>query len=96
MVELIERRAPNVRVIRTRSGGVTLQIRGPSSPSGNNEPLLIIDGSHVGENGIASALAAINPADVDGIEVLTDAQSTSFYGRRAANGVILITTKRRE
>jgi TonB-linked SusC/RagA family outer membrane protein len=68
----------------------TIQIRGAStfSTSGGNTPLYVIDGV------IATDAAAINPNDIESIEILKDAASSSIYGARAANGVILITTKR--
>lgn len=68
----------------------TIQIRGAStfSTTGGNTPLYVIDGV------ISSDAAAINPNDIETIEVLKDAASASIYGARAANGVILITTKR--
>lgn len=66
-----------------------IQIRGAStfSSSGNN-PLYVVDGV------ITDGIANINPNDIQNIEILKDAASTSIYGSRAANGVILVTTKR--
>lgn len=67
-------------------GGVDIKIRGTSS-LGNNDPLYIIDG-------IPSNINNISPNDIESIEVLKDGASAAIYGSRAANGVVLITTKR--
>lgn len=66
-----------------------IRIRGLTSPN-NNNPLIVIDGVPAG------GLNAINPNDIESIEVLKDASAASIYGSRAAGGVILITTKRGE
>ena len=59
------------------------------SITGDNSPLYIVDGVQV-ENG----LSAISPQDIQSIDVLKDASSAAIYGSRAANGVILVTTKK--
>ncbi|RZK32588.1 MAG: SusC/RagA family TonB-linked outer membrane protein [Hymenobacter sp.] len=72
-------------------------IRGGSSLSASNQPLIIIDGVPVDNTGLAgasNALTLINPNDIESITVLKDASSTAIYGVRASNGVILVTTKR--
>ncbi len=69
-------------------GGSQVRVRGLSN-FGNREPLYIIDGSPSG-----SGLNEINPEDIETISVLKDASAASIYGARAANGVVLITTKR--
>jgi len=78
-------------------GGVSIQIRGLSS-FGNNPPLYVIDGIIVGGSGVlgsgSNPLAAINPSEVESIDVLKDASATAIYGSQATNGVIVITTKR--
>ncbi|TKG89241.1 TonB-dependent receptor [Puteibacter caeruleilacunae] len=84
-------------------GSVSVRIRGGNSISGDNEPLYVIDGFPVkttNSDGGAiddaspiNPLAALNPEDIESIEVLKDAASTSIYGAEGANGVILITTK---
>ncbi len=66
----------------------SIQIRGLSTLNGGNGPLYLVDGV-INPNG-----ASINPMDIERVEVLKDAASASIYGARAANGVILITTKR--
>ena len=91
--ELIEGRAPGVRVIHHRDGSFRLLIRGVSSPSGRNDPLVVIDGTPTSGLRSGSALTSLNPADVLRIEVLKDAASTAFYGMRGANCVIVITTR---
>jgi TonB-dependent SusC/RagA subfamily outer membrane receptor len=93
MFEMIRARAPGVQVISTSEGNA-LRIRGVSSPSGMNDPLIVIDGATSGLPG-AKALEQINPSDVLKIEVLKDAASTATYGMRGGSGVILITTKKK-
>jgi TonB-linked SusC/RagA family outer membrane protein len=67
----------------------SILIRGPRSLSGGNEPLIVLDGIFF--NG---SLADVNPNDIESMEVLKDASAAAIYGSRAANGVILITSKR--
>lgn len=69
------------------AGGSTIRVRGMSTVNGN-DPLVVIDGIPTTEN-----LNSLNPADIASIQVLKDASSASIYGSRAANGVIIITTK---
>ncbi len=78
-------------------GGISVQIRGINSLSGN-EPLYVIDGIAISGNTSdnSSVLASINPSDITNIEVLKDASATAIYGSRASNGVVLITTKKGE
>ena len=92
MAELIEARAPGVQVIR-QNGTFALRIRGLSSPVGNLDPLIVIDG-HPSDMPGTRALDGLSPNDVVRIEVLKDAASTAFYGARGGSGVILIKTKR--
>lgn len=77
-------------------GGSTIKIRGGSSLSASNNPLIIVDGVPIEQSigGAASAIASINPADIESFSILKDASATAIYGSRASNGVILITTKR--
>ena len=74
----------------TSEVGVTpsIRVRGTGSISAESEPLVIIDGFPV-----AGGLSSINAADVKSIEILKDAASAAIYGSRAANGVIMVTTK---
>lgn len=77
--------------------GSTIRIRGGSSLNANNDPLIVIDGVPLDNNGItgaANALSFINPNDIESFNVLKDASATAIYGSRASNGVILITTKK--
>ena len=90
--ELLEGRFAGVRVLRV-PGGIAVQIRGASSIMGSNEPLYVVDGQEM-DAGPGGALMGINPADVTSIEVLKDIGSTSAYGVRGANGVVVITTRR--
>lgn len=69
--------------------GLTFRIRGAASVNGGNEPLFVVDGMP-----ITSGLNNINPDEIESFSVLKDAAATSLYGSRAANGVVLITTKR--
>ncbi|AIZ63658.1 membrane protein [Hymenobacter sp. DG25B] len=75
----------------------SIRIRGGSSLSASNDPLIIIDGVPVDNqklDGAPNALSMINPNDIESITVLKDASATAIYGSRASNGVILVTTKR--
>lgn len=78
-------------------GGVSVQIRGISSFGGGG-PLYVIDGVIIGGTATLGAgtnpLAAINPSEIESIDVLKDASATAIYGSQATNGVIIITTKR--
>ena len=72
------------------SATATMTIRGTNSINSGTAPLYILDGVPIS----ASDFNTINPADIESLSVLKDASSTSIYGARAANGVIVITTKR--
>jgi len=86
-------KVPGILITRTPDGGLAVRIRGNTSISANTEPLYVIDGLAI-QPGPGGALLGINPHDIESIEVLKDAASLSYYGMRAANGVILIKTKR--
>ncbi len=78
-------------------GNISVRIRGTNSINGSSEPLYVIDGIQVSNGGgitDVSPLSTINPNDIESVEVLKDASASAIYGARAANGVILITTKR--
>jgi TonB-dependent SusC/RagA subfamily outer membrane receptor len=90
--ELFEGRFPGVQVLRLPEG-IAVRIRGSSSVMGDQEPLYVLDGITI-DPGPGGALVGINPADIERIEVLKDISSTSLYGVRGANGVILIRTRR--
>ena len=85
-------KVPGLQIARTADGPLAIRIRGTHSVSANDEPLYIIDGVEI-RPGPGGALSGINAHDIASIEVLKDAASLSFYGLRAANGVIVIKTK---
>ncbi|WP_165021551.1 SusC/RagA family TonB-linked outer membrane protein [Dysgonomonas sp. ZJ279] len=79
------------------SAGATIRIRGGSSLSASNDPLIIIDGvflDNKGMGGVGNILSTVNPTDIESFTVLKDASATAIYGSRASNGVIIITTKK--
>jgi TonB-linked SusC/RagA family outer membrane protein len=103
---LLQGRAAGVQVT-TSSGapgaGVQVKVRGNTSINAGNEPLYVIDGvpvrsqsfgGELAQGGNSNPMADINPNDIESIEVLKDASTAAIYGARAANGVVLITTKR--
>ncbi len=101
-------KAAGVQVIQgsgIAGSAISVRVRGSTSISGSPEPLYVLDGvpitsgdfSRSGGKQIASntnALASLNPNDIADIQVLKDAAAAAIYGSRAANGVVLITTKR--
>lgn len=105
--QMLSGQVAGLKVMQTSAqpgGNIEFRVRGNASVNASNEPLIIIDGipssggaveenSHYG-GGKKSTLNSINPNDIASIEVLKDASSTAIYGARAANGVIIITTKR--
>ena len=81
----------------TPGGGATIRIRGGSSLNASNDPLIVIDGlalDNQGIKGAANPLSMVNPADIESFTVLKDASATAIYGSRGSNGVIIITTKK--
>jgi iron complex outermembrane receptor protein len=75
----------------------TIRVRGGSSLSASNDPLIVIDGFPVDNSGVSGSpnpLSTINPNDIESFTVLKDASATAIYGSRASNGVIIITTKK--
>ncbi len=87
----IQGQAAGVIVTKQNSrpgAGYNINIRGLSSINFSNEPLVVIDGVMGGD------LNALNPADIESMDILKDASSTAIYGSRGANGVIIISTKR--
>ena len=77
-----------------------IRVRGQSSVSASNQPLYVLDGIPLTQDDLSSdggdtnPLVDINPQDIESIEILKDASAGAIYGARAANGVVLITTKR--
>src|SRR5690606_19186645 len=106
-ISILQGRAPGVQ-ITSNSGApgaeMTIRVRGNSSLNAGNNPLIVVDGVPIESNSLSSLngtenfglnpMADINPSDIESIEILKDAASTAIYGSRAANGVVLITTKR--
>jgi TonB-dependent starch-binding outer membrane protein SusC len=98
--QLIVGKAPGLQI--TSNGGAPgagsrIRIRGGASLSGNNDPLIVIDGMPIDNfkmGGSANPLNMINANDIESVDILKDAASTAIYGLRGTNGVILITTKR--
>lgn len=106
--QALEGRAAGVQVTQQsgKPGAETsIRIRGTTSINAGNEPLYVVDGMLINSDaadmstGVTlgpriSALASINPNDIESIEILKDASATAIYGSRGANGVVIITTKR--
>ena len=97
--EMLRGRVSGLEVVNDPVCGVTLRIRGGStSLTGGggceSEPLLIIDDKPVALGNIDNALRGLTSVAIERIRVLKDVASTSIYGTRGANGVVLITTKR--
>lgn len=107
LADLLNSRAPNVQVMSsggTTGTGARVRIRGSSSLSLSNEPIIVVDGIRV-ENGansnsigvggqVPSRLNDINPEDIESIEIVKGPSAAALYGTDAANGVIQIRTKR--
>ena len=88
--QAIQGKAAGVSVIQPNGapgGETSIRIRGTVSYNGSNEPLYVVDGVPVDN------LNFLSPTDIDNIQILKDASSAAIYGSRAANGVVLITTK---
>ena len=79
----------NIAADGNPSGAATVRIRGTGTLNATNDPLYIIDGVPT-----TSGMHELNPNDIESMQILKDAASASIYGSRAANGVIIITTKR--
>jgi TonB-dependent starch-binding outer membrane protein SusC len=105
--QALQGRAAGVQVTQSSAapgGGLSVRVRGANSLISGSEPLYVLDGLPIypdnnaygtgGDRQAKNALAALNPNDIESIEVLKDASATSIYGSRGANGVVLITTKR--
>ncbi len=88
----IEGAAPGIQVTGTKGqpgSDQSIRVRGFGSYSASNSPLYVVDGVPY-----SGSISAINPVDIESVTVLKDASSTALYGNKAANGVILITTKK--
>jgi TonB-linked SusC/RagA family outer membrane protein len=99
---ILQGRAAGVQVTSTSGnpgGGFEVNVRGVGSINAGTDPLYIVDGVQISsqnqsETTDQSPLNSINPSDIESIEVLKDAAASAIYGAQAANGVVLITTKR--
>lgn len=89
--ELLWGRVPGLDVARRTDGSFSLRIRGIGTFMGNSEPLVVVDGVALHSS---RDVRAINPKDIERIDVLKDGSSTAIYGSRGGNGVIVITTIR--
>lgn len=81
----------------TPGGGAQIRVRGGSSLNASNDPLIVIDGMAMDNNGVkglSNLLSVVNPNDIESFNVLKDASATAIYGSRGSNGVIIITTKK--
>lgn len=76
------------------TGGTRIRIRGISSITGTNNPLIVVDGYPLPDQSADNVLNSFGTGDIESIDVLKDAAAASIYGQRASNGVIMITTKR--
>src|SRR5690606_32628117 len=111
-VEALQGRVSGVNIVLNTGepgAAISFNIRGMTSVTGSNQPLIVIDGQPIESSfdatyagtGLdggadippADPLAALNTNDIESIEILKDASSTAIYGSRGANGVVLITTK---
>ncbi|WP_299754146.1 TonB-dependent receptor [uncultured Pontibacter sp.] len=104
--QALQGRAAGVQISQnsgTPGAGISVRVRGATSISANNQPLYVVDGvplttgdySQLGYGGQSvNAIADLNPNDIESIDILKDASAAAIYGSRAANGVVLITTKR--
>jgi TonB-dependent SusC/RagA subfamily outer membrane receptor len=91
--KILADRVAGVRLGRASDGSLTVQIRGSGSLNSDAQPLYVIDGVPI-TPGPGGSLSGINPYDIQSIEVLKDAVSTTMYGSRGANGVIVIKMKK--
>lgn len=91
--QLLQGRVAGVQVVELPGGGISVRIRGRGSFNGDTEPLYVVDGMLVQATS-GRGLYWLSPGDIQRIEILKDAGTTSMYGVRGANGVVLITTRR--
>lgn len=108
VLSAITGRVPGVEITQTTGipgGGFNVRIRGRNSIVNGNDPLYILDGVPLPSGSLANnistgiipfanPLSALNTSDIQSVEILKDADATSIYGSRGANGVVLITTKK--
>lgn len=96
VVDMLRGRAPGLHIIENLDGTIQVRIRGAnqSFQETAQEPLVVVDGVPASRPA-GQTLMALNPNDVSSIQVLKDVSSTAIYGTRGANGVILVTMRRR-
>ena len=106
LIQSLTGKASNVQITRSTGdpgAGAYIQIRGQNTITGSNQPLIVVDGVPVsnsslggGVDGVVqqSRLNDINPSDIADIQILKGAAAAAIWGTRAANGVIMITTKK--
>jgi TonB-linked SusC/RagA family outer membrane protein len=90
-MEALQGKAAGVQIVKPSGkpgGDLTVRVRGSTSVLAGNEPLYVVDGVPTTD------IRGLNPTDIESMTVLKDASSSSIYGARAANGVVVITTKR--
>lgn len=105
--QLLRGKATGVQVTSNSGvpgGGITFRVRGNNSINASVDPLYVIDGvfvsntepirTSIGNQQQSNPLADINPADIESIQILKDANATAIYGSLGANGVVIVTTKR--
>ena len=91
----LQGKAAGVQVIQPNGSpgqGMVVRVRGASSISSSNDPLYVVDGVPVGEGNYA--IAYLSPNEIESMQVLKDASSAAIYGSRAANGVVIVTSKK--
>ncbi|WP_255474109.1 SusC/RagA family TonB-linked outer membrane protein [Pontibacter qinzhouensis] len=92
VAQKLQGRLAGVQILQTtgRPGeGMSVRVRGQASATAGNQPLYVVDGFP-----ISGDISTLNPDEIETISVLKDAASTSMYGSRASNGVVIVTTKR--
>ncbi|KAA0992643.1 TonB-dependent receptor [Dyadobacter aurulentus] len=90
-LQLVNGKASGVQISQSSSapgGGISIRIRGAGSINSSNEALIVVDGLP------GASATSISPDDIESIQILKDASAAAIYGSRAANGVVLITTKK--
>lgn len=97
--QALEGRVSGVTVVQNSgapggTGGTRIRIRGISSITGTNNPLIVLDGYPLPDQNADNILNSFGTGDIESIDVLKDAAAAAIYGQRASNGVIMITTKR--
>ena len=90
--QLLLSRVPGLMITRAQDGHTVLHLRGTTTILGDEEPLFVVNDIPLGPNAWGN-LTAIDPHDIETVQVLREAAATAAYGIRGANGVIIIRTK---